>query len=108
MAETVPLQAVPNQTLTVPLAGQNCDLNVYQRNSGLYVDVFLSGTPVILGVLCQNANRIIRDLYLGFAGDFAFFDTQGGASPLDPDYTGLGGRFQLIYIEASELPAGVG
>jgi len=105
MSEIVTLQAVPNQTLAVPLAGQNCQLNVYQKTGGLFIDVLINDEPIILGVICQNKNRIVRDLYLGFAGDFAFFDTQGEA---DPDYTGLGGRYQLIYIEASELPEGVG
>lgn len=104
MAQIVPLQAVPNQTLTVALDGQNCDLNVYQKNTGLFIDVLLSGIPVILDVKCNNADRIVRDAYLGFIGDFSFFDTQpdpvtGGA---DPDYTGLGGRFQLVYIEATD------
>lgn len=107
MSEIIPLQAVPNQTLTVPLAGQSCDLNIYQLASGLYIDVFNNGDPVVLSVICQHANRIVRDLYLGFAGDLAFFDT-AGSSPADPDYTGLGTRFQLVYIEASELPPGVG
>lgn len=108
MTQIVPLQAVPNQTLTVPLAGQSCDLNIYQMASGLYIDVFLSGEPIILGVICQNKNLIVRNVYLGFSGDFSFFDTQGGDTPIDPIYSGLGGRFQLVYIEASELPEGVG
>lgn len=103
--QVILLRAVPNQTLAVPLAGQNCRLNVYQKTGGLFMDVRLNDQPVILGVICQNANRIIRDLYLGFIGDFAFFDTQGSD---DPIYTGLGNRFQLVYIEASELPEGVG
>lgn len=108
MSQIVPLQAVPNQTLTVPLAGQSCDLNIYQKASGLYIDVLIGDQPVILSVICENENRIVRDLYLGFVGDFMFFDTLGIDSPQDPVYTGLGSRFQLIYIEASELPAGVG
>ena len=101
MSDIVPLQAVPNQTLTVPLDGQNCDLNVYQKTTGIYIDVFLGGEPIILGVLCENTNRIIRDGYLGFAGDFIFYDTQGDT---DPVYTGLGGRFLLVYVHADELP----
>lgn len=108
MTQIVPLTAVPNQTLAVPLAGQNCRLNVYQKNSGLFMDVLVDDSPIILGVICQNANRIVRDLYLGFAGDFAFYDTQAGSTPTDPVYTGLGARYQLVYIEASELPEGVG
>lgn len=108
MAEIIPLQATPNQTLTVPLAGQSCGLNVIQRTSGLYIDVFLNGQPIILSVICQNKNRIVRDSYLGFPGDLAFFDTVDTVIGNDPDYTGLGSRFQLVYIEPADLPAGVG
>lgn len=109
MPDIIPLQAVPNQTLDTPVSGQNCTLNIIQRSTGLYMSVFLNGQIVVSNVICQNKNRIIRDRYFGFAGDFAFFDTatvDGVAS--DPDYTGLGGRFQLVYILPSELPAGVG
>lgn len=104
----VPLQAVPNQTLTVPLVDQSVDLNVYQNSTGLYIDVLVFGEPIILGVLCESFNRIVRDLYLGFVGDFMFYDAQGGDSPIDPDYTGFGTRFFLVYIEVDELPAGEG
>jgi hypothetical protein len=101
----VPLQATPNQTFTIQLAGQSCQIDVYQTRFGLYMDLQLNNLPVVTGVICQNKNRIVRDLYFGFAGDFWFFDTQGDS---DPHYTGLGGRYLLQYIEASELPAGVG
>lgn len=108
MSEIVSLQATPNQTLTVPLAGQSVDLSIRQQSSGLYIDVFLNGEPIVRSVICQNENRIIRDLYFGFPGDFIFYDTLGSGTPADPDYTGLGGRYQLVYIEADELPPGVG
>jgi hypothetical protein len=101
----IPLQAVPNQTLAVALSGRSVQLNVYLRGSDMFIDVFLSGVTIIRGVICQNLNRIVRDLYFGFPGDFAFFDTQGSD---DPVYTGLGDRFQLIYLEPSDLPEGIG
>lgn len=110
MTQIIPLQAVPNQTFTAPLAGQTVDINLYQRTDGLFIDIFLNGSPIVLNVICQNDNRIIRNLYFGFPGDFFFHDSQvpiGGVAT-DPVYTGLDGRYQLIYIEASELPAGVG
>lgn len=105
MAAIIPLQAVPNQTLAVPLADQNCELNIYQKSTGLYIDVFKNGLLVIGGVICQDRNRIIRDLYFGFAGDLAFVDLRGTT---DPYYTGIGDRYFLTYIEAGELPEGVG
>lgn len=71
----------------------------------MFVDLYVSNAPIILGAIAQNLNRIVRSLYLGFIGDFWFADTQGTS---DPDYTGLGSRFLLQYLEASDLPIGFG
>lgn len=101
----VPARAFPSQTFNIQLGGQSVTLNVYQRLSGLYMDVLVSGTLIIGGVICENLNRIVRSLYLGFIGDFGWFDTQGLT---DPVYTGIGTRYFLAYLEASDLPAGVG
>lgn len=96
----VPLAAVPAQKLTIVLAGQACALSVYQRRTGLFFDCMLDGAPVCTTVLCQNLARLITQSYSGFKGDFFFYDTQGSEPP---DYTGLGARFQLGYLEASDL-----
>ena len=96
----LPLQPVPSQTFTTTLANQLCQINVYQKATGLFLDLYVSGAPVIYGVLCENLNRIVRNSYLGFVGDLAFFDNQGTD---DPVYTGLGSRFSLIYLEAADL-----
>jgi hypothetical protein len=106
----IPLQAAPAQTLTVALpSNQNCTLNLYQKLpailtdcGSLYMDVYLSGSLIIGGVVCQDANRIVRDVYLGFIGDLAFFDLQGTD---DPDYTGLGVRWILTYLSPDDLAA---
>lgn len=105
MPLVVPVQPIPNQTLQVQLNGQATTLNIYQINFGLFVDVLVGATTIISGVIAQNLNRIVRSLYLGFDGDFAFIDTQGFS---DPVYTGLGSRYLLLYIEPSELPDGQG
>lgn len=105
MPQTIPLQATPSQTLSVTLSGQAAQLNIYQKRSGLYMDVFVNNTMIIGGVICENLNRIIRSLYLGFAGDFMFLDNEGQN---DPDYTGLGSRYTLSYLLPSELPDGQG
>jgi hypothetical protein len=103
--QTVPVQAVPNQTLQAQLGGQACTVNVYQLDYGLFMDVLVNGAPVVLGTVCENLNRIVRSLYLGFAGDFMWVDTQGSS---DPVFTGLGSRFELVYLEVADLPPGVG
>jgi len=109
MSMIVPLKVVPSQTMQILLGGQSCDLNIYQTDYGLFMDVAVSNQDIVNGVICQNLNRIVRALYLGFSGDFVFQDTQA-TDPLsgdDPVYTGLGSRFLLFYLTAAEL-GGVG
>lgn len=96
----VPLQAAPSQTLSVTLGGQACQINLYSKLAVLYMDVYVNNAPIILGVQCENGNRIVRSVYLGFVGDLIFVDTQGSS---DPVYTGLGARFLLQYLETSDL-----
>lgn len=98
--QIVPLQPVPSQTVIVALGGQSCSLNVYQRSTGLYCDLSSNGVVILTGVPCLQANKIVRDLYLGFAGDLAFFDTQGTD---DPVFSGIGSRWFLFYLEVSDL-----
>ena len=102
MPSTIPLQPVPSQTLTVLLGTQTCQINLYQQVSGLYCDLYVNNLLIIGGVVCQNLNRIVRDLYLGFIGDLCFWDTQGAQ---DPDYTGLGGRYNFLYLTPADLAA---
>ena len=99
---TIPLQAVPNQTVTVTLSDQVTQLNVYQTYEGLFIDVLVENVLIVGGVICENQNRIVRSDYLGLSGDLAFVDTQGSD---DPVYTGLGTRFFLTYLTAAELSA---
>lgn len=98
--QIVPLQPIPNQTLTVNLDGQITQINVYQRGANVFIDVLVNNVGIIYGVVAQNLNRVVRSLYLGFQGDLAFIDNQGST---DPVYTGLGTRYSLAYIEADEL-----
>jgi hypothetical protein len=91
----VPLLAVPAQTLTVSLNGINCNINVYQRTTGLYVDLGRDGNLIIGGVLALDRCKIVRDAYLGFTGDLAFWDSQGTE---DPNWTELNTRYFLGYF----------
>lgn len=98
----VPLQAVPSQTVAVALGDQACRINVYTKRQGLFIDLYVSNTPIVTGVICQDANVIVRDAYLGFVGDLAFFDLQGSN---DPTYDGLGSRYILAYLDPTEVSA---
>jgi hypothetical protein len=97
----IPVQAIPNQGLQVTLANQQVALAIYQTDYGLFMDVISNGSEVVTGVLCENQNRIVRDAYLGFVGDFEWTDTSGQG--VDAIYTGLGAQFLLVYLETSDL-----
>jgi hypothetical protein len=98
----VPVQPVPNQTLSILLANQLCQLTLRTRFLGLFMDISVNDSPIVQGVICQHWNRIVRSAYLGFVGDFAFWDTQGSD---DPAFSGLGTRYRLYYLERSDLSA---
>lgn len=97
--QIIPVKALPSQALQVQIENQACSLSVYQTAYGLFMDVYLGTELIIAGVICLNLNRIVRSAYLGFAGDFAFVDTEGST---DPIYTGLGTRYQLLYFAESD------
>jgi hypothetical protein len=97
----VPVQPVPNQTLSILLANQLCQLTLRTRFFGLFMDVSVNDAPIVQSVICQRWNRIVRSAYLGFVGDFAFWDAQGKT---DPTFSGLGDRYLLYYLEKSDLP----
>jgi uncharacterized protein DUF6983 len=96
----VPLSPIPAQTLSVVLGGQACQIAVYQRRTGLFFDLLLNGVAVVTTVLCQNWAPLLTQTYQGFAGTFAFLDTQGDTAPM---YPGLGSRYQLMYLVASDF-----
>lgn len=96
----IPLQAIPNQTVKVILDKQLCQINVYQKFYGLFVDLYVSGELIIGGVIAENLNRIVRSKYLGFIGDLCFFDTLDTEDPVD--YTGLGDQFLFCYLEDAD------
>jgi hypothetical protein len=113
---TIPLAAVPSQTLQFVAGGQNCQMSVYTKDGYDYGDVTLNtqkeyiaidfaynGITVTSAQNCLNEKRLlVNRQYLGFVGDFMFIDTQGVD---DPQFAGLGSRWLLLYLEASDLPA---
>lgn len=94
--QSIPLVATPSQRLTVTLGQQNCGLALYQKRSGLFLDLYVSGSLLVSAALCRDRVYLIREAYPGFAGDLAFTDSQGTD---DPHHTGLGARWLLYYVE---------
>jgi len=98
--KTIPVAAVSSQIVTATLSSQPCRINLYQKSTGLYLDLYVNDVLKIGGVVCLNGVRIVRDAYLGFIGDLGFYDTQGKTDPVS---SGLGSRYVLVYLEAADL-----
>lgn len=109
MPLAIPLRPVPAQFFTVSLGAQRCQMNVYFKDApsymlsnGLYLDLFVDNQTIIVGTICQNLNRIVRDAYLGFQGDLLFYDASGMNN--DPTWDKLGSTYNLYWYAPGELP----
>jgi len=104
----VPLAQVPNQSRLVSLNSQNCQFNVYQKSTGLFMDILLEKNgamaPILSGVLCRNQCPLVMTSYLGFVGELMWVDTF--STNMDPVYTGFSAQFQLMYLFPAEIPLG--
>ena len=103
--QQIPIRDVPNQQVQVSLAGQQCQIHLYQLSTGFFCDLLVSNEQIVAGIICQDRNRVVRDIYLGFIGDLCFMDTQGTSDPVSP---GLNSRFMLVYLDAFDLAPGEG
>lgn len=92
--QLIPLTQVASQSFTILLGQQQCAINIYQLSTGLYCDVVVDQVNIVTAMLCLNLVGLVRSAYLGFSGQLGFLDTQGSDNP---DYSGLGTRFQLVY-----------
>jgi hypothetical protein len=97
--QTVPIQPVPSQSTKVVLGGQNCQILIYQKSQGIFVDVNADGVDIVTAVIARDAVPIVCREYAGFEGNLLFIDTQGND---DPFYEGLGSRWTLVYLTAAE------
>ena len=94
MNQIIPITNVPSQSFSVQLGSQNCSINIYQKSTGLYFDLFINNVNIVQTMLCLNLVGLVRESYQGFTGQLFFFDTKGTS---DPSYQGLGTRYLLVY-----------
>jgi len=93
--QIIPLDNVPSQTFAIVLNGQNCNISVYQLETGVYLDLALDGVSICNSRLCVAGVAIVRNAASGFGGELYFIDTTGSQNP---DYLGMGTTYQLVYI----------
>ena len=98
--KTIPIADVFAQTLRVQLGGQGCRIDLKQKSTGFYVDLYVNDAPIVLGVLCRNRVRLVRSAHFGFIGDLAMVDMVDDTDPSSP---GLGTRWLLCYLEPADL-----
>ena len=96
---SIPLQAIPSQLCKVILAGQNCQILIYQKDQGVFVDINSNDVEIVTGVIALDIVPLVCREYLGFSGNLMFNDNQGTS---DPNYSGFGTRYSLIYLTAEE------
>ena len=98
MVVTVPLRAIPSQSVNVILAGQPCIIDLRDTGGRQYLSLSLNGTVICRNVLVVNRSAIVRAAYTGFVGDLAAVDTQGDEAP---EYTGWGTRWFLAFNDGA-------
>lgn len=111
--QLIALSPVPSQLVQAVLNNQSVSLSIYQLGfppvAELYCDLQSNGTPIancrkcraFSGSATESAPFLLLDsAYWGFQGDFLFLDTQGDE---DPQYSGLGDRWQLVYYSPDDL-----
>ena len=97
--QEIPIQPVPSQITKVVLGAQNCQILIYQKPQGMFVDINVNGSDIVTGVIARDAVPLVCRDYVGFSGNILFIDTQGKD---DPNYEGFGTRFSLVYLTAEE------
>ena len=98
----IPLNNVPNQQFNVVLNDQDCTIHLYQRNTRLYMDLFLDGIALRYGAVCLPHVDIVEQPY-PFKGVLMFVDSLSKpAQQIPPQYTELGTRYQLFYLTEEE------
>ena len=96
----IPLNAGAQQSVQVTLSSQSVQLDIQQRTNGLYMNIWLNGTMIIAGLLCQDRTWLVQKSYCGMPGDMIFADQEGET---DPDYSGLGSQYVLMYQEGMNV-----
>lgn len=99
--DVIPVTAVPSQTLAITLDRQPAQIALRQNGDNMYLDLKVDDTYVVRARICRDRQLLLVDVrYRGFRGELMFIDQQGVQQP---NYTGLGDRFQLVYLSESDL-----
>ena len=93
----IPIDPLPNQSFDVDLNKKRHHFDFITKGIFLYMNLSIEDEEKLNGVICLNNVNLVQYDDRGFIGKLYFLDTQGD---LDPIYTELGTRWQLIYEDA--------
>lgn len=88
MIYEIPIETIPNQFLSTSLDGVTWGITLETRTNGLYISLSKGADLVLSNRVCRNT------VPLGHG--FVFIDIEGNS---DPEYTGLGVRYILIWSD---------
>ncbi|EEY2316126.1 hypothetical protein EP764_25315, partial [Escherichia coli] len=57
---TVSVLPSKSQSISVSLAGQQCNIKIVQRQSFMYMDLTVNEVPIMQGVPCLHGNKMVR------------------------------------------------
>lgn len=100
--QTIQVQAVPHQRLSVVLGEQNCAITLRQLGARLFAGLEVDGASVFDGSLVCDRQPIPSQSIGTFSGKLVVIDTKGREFPT---YEGLGSRFVLAYLTDEEAAA---
>ena len=103
MTQTIPLDAIPNQSLSIRLEDRRYVITVRDIGDMMAVTVERDDVVLISGVRACAGSPLIPYPYLtGDAGNFAFTNTVAGNAPRWEDF---GAACFLVYLTAAEIEA---
>lgn len=84
----IPVQQVPNQTLTTTINNVIYGITLNTRLDELYMSITKNGEPIIYNRICLNKQPINEGL--------VFVDMDGLENPV---FSGLGDRYKLLWTD---------
>lgn len=87
------LANLPNQLKTMVINDVAIQIHTFQRGSALYADLSVDGVIKSAGQICKNGIDLVNGSIEGVKDSLSFIDAKGS---LDPVFTGLEDRFQLV------------
>lgn len=95
----IPLQATPNQKLSIDLNGQNAEICIRQIGNAMMATLKVDDEIVFENSICGHLAPLGQFGTVLFSGLLVFIDQ---LDTLDPVWNGLGERFKLFYFSEDE------